>query len=116
MSLIEIFGKTELGPIAVAFIEKLSAGIAAVTKPIGTIANAWADVQAGKIKAVGEIEIEAAQRRAIERHLGETMSHQNNLGSIYGKTTALLKNAPIVLPSRSDKSKTIGSVFIPHAL
>ena len=98
MSFIEIFGKTELGPIAVAFIEKLSAGIAAVTKPIGTIANAWADVQAGKIKAVGEIEIEAAQRRAIERHLGETMSHQNNLGSIYGKTYALLENDPDVTP------------------
>jgi hypothetical protein len=31
MSFIEIFGKTEFGPIAVAFIEKLSAGIAAVT-------------------------------------------------------------------------------------
>jgi hypothetical protein len=97
-SFIEILSKTDLGPIGVASIEKVSAGIGAVTKPIGAIANAWADIQAGKIKAVGEIEIQTAQRRAIERLLGETMSHQNNLESIYGKTYALLENDPDVTP------------------
>jgi hypothetical protein len=62
-------------------IEKVSAGIAALTKPIGTIANAFADVQAGKIKAVGEIQIKAKRLRlyADEKEL---------LDSIYARASS----------------------------
>jgi hypothetical protein len=70
-----------LGPVGAALIEKISAGAAEFTKPARTIVNAWADVKAGEIKAVGEIKLQAAQRRAIERELGEAMAHQKNLES-----------------------------------
>jgi hypothetical protein len=96
LSLIKIAEKTDLGPVGVALIEKLSAAIGMAYKPIGTIMDAWSEVQAGKIKAVGEIEIQAAQRRAFERLLCETMTEQKHLESIYGKTYALLENDPDV--------------------
>jgi hypothetical protein len=87
-----------LGPIGVVIVEKIAAASGAVTKPIGTIVNAWAEVQAGKIKAVGEVEIQAVKSRAIERLLYEQVSDQKNLESIYGKTYRLLESDPEVNP------------------
>jgi hypothetical protein len=86
MSLVEIFGKTDLAPIGVALVEKICVAIGAISKPHRTIRDAEAELEAEKIKAVGQIEIQAARRRAVERLLSETMTEQEYLESIYGKT------------------------------
>jgi hypothetical protein len=98
MSFLEILGKTDLGPVGVALIEKISAAGGALTKPLRTIADAWAEVEANKIKTVGEIRIQAAEQRAIERLLCETIKEHKNLGSIYGKLYALVENDPEIKP------------------
>jgi hypothetical protein len=94
LSLLKIAGKTDLSPVGVALVNKVSAAIGTLYKPFGAIADAWSEVQAGKLKAVGEIEIQASQRRAVERLLCETMMEQKHLESIFGKTCALLESDP----------------------
>ena len=65
MGWIDILSKTDLGPPATALINRVSDAIGAVAGPALKVADARAEVEAGKIRAVGRIEISDAEQLAL---------------------------------------------------
>jgi hypothetical protein len=85
------FGKTDLGPVAKALVEKIASGTGRLYAPLEAIIQAYAEVQIKKIEARGQVEIEGVRKRAIERLAAEETKKQQNLEAIYGKTFELLE-------------------------
>jgi hypothetical protein len=91
VEILSLFGKSDFGPAAQALIDKIAGGASRFYAPFDTIIQAWAGVQADKIKTAGEIETESVRRRAVERLLAEETRKQRNLEAIYRKTFLLLE-------------------------
>lgn len=66
-------------------IEKCAEGIAAIARPMQIRREAKAQVEAEKIYAVGQVEIEEIQRRALARFVAEETKRQHNMESIITK-------------------------------
>jgi hypothetical protein len=86
VEIISLFGKSDFGPAVNTLIEKIAGGTSKFYAPIDTITQAWASVQADKIRSAGEIETEAVRRRAVERLIAEETRNQRHLEAIWGKT------------------------------
>ena len=97
------FSKTDLGRVAVAVIEKLSAAVGVFGKPLGTWLQAVADAEAAKVKAVGEVkgEFAALRARAVERLAYEELRNQQNLESVYGRSIKMFE--PGIDPANAEK-------------
>lgn len=66
-------------------IEKCAEGIAAIARPMQIRRIAEAEVEAEKIHAVAQIEIDRIQRRALTRFIAEETKRQHNMESILAK-------------------------------
>jgi hypothetical protein len=76
-------------------IEKCADGIAAIARPMQIVRIAKAEVEAEKIYAIGQTEVEKIQRRALTRFIAEETKKQHNMESIVTKA----------LPDVSDTAK-----------
>ena len=92
--------KSDFGPAAKALVEKISGAIGTAYEPVKKLVDAKAEVEASKIRAVGEIEISELRKRTVERFLHEEERKQERLEFIYGKTFPLLE--PDADPSKVD--------------
>ena len=78
----------DLGKPANTFIEKISDAVGGIAKPYQIIRVAKAEVQAAKIRALGDIEIQELQERALIRFAVEETNKQANMESIAYKALA----------------------------
>ena len=72
----------DLGKPANTFIEKISDAVGGIAKPYQIIRVAKAEVEAAKIKALGDIKIQELQERALIRFAVEETNKQANMESI----------------------------------
>ena len=72
----------DLGKPADTFIEKISDAVAGIAKPYQIIRVAKAEVEAAKIRALGDIKIQELQQRALIRFAVEETNRQANMESI----------------------------------
>jgi hypothetical protein len=98
--IIPLPSKTDLGPAAKALVEKIASAIGTLYEPLKKLIDAKVEVEEGKIRAVGKIEISELQKRTIDRLLGEEQRKQERLESVYGKTFSLLE--PDADPTKVD--------------
>jgi hypothetical protein len=84
----DLLPKTDLGPVGVALIDRLHDIFG---KPAGTVLQAYADVVAAKIHAVGDPEAEALRKRTVERIASEEIRNQTNMEATWGKTALMLE-------------------------
>ena len=86
----------DLGKPANTLIEKISDAVGGVFKPFQIIRVAHAEVEADRIRAVGQIQITDLERRAMRRLFEEEAKRQSNIESITEKALPLLeeKSAP----------------------
>ncbi|GFO68473.1 hypothetical protein GMLC_20520 [Geomonas limicola] len=76
---------------ATVLIEKISNAIGCLYQPTQIKRIAQAEAEAGKIKALAEVEVSDIQRRALVRVLTQEGKRQENIENITGNATADLK-------------------------
>jgi hypothetical protein len=89
---IDILSKTDLGPPATALINRVSDAIGAVAGPVLKVADARAEVEAGKIRAVGRIEISDAEQLALSSFSRQWSKERERIASVLGKTASMLED------------------------
>jgi Protein of unknown function (DUF2806) len=80
----------ELSRPATVLVEKISDAVGGIFKPYQIVRVAKAEAQADRVRAEGQIEISALQRRAFHRFLEEEAKKQKNIEDITRKALPLL--------------------------
>ncbi|WFO51380.1 DUF2806 domain-containing protein [Aeromonas veronii] len=83
----------DLSKPATVLIEKISGAIGVIYEPTKIKRMAKAEVEANKIRVLGDIEISEVQQRALSRFVHEEGKKQENIESITYQATAFLDNS-----------------------